>query len=81
MKSTRNDSFQPGSLRIRVVGTGDAQQFELVRYNGKSWEVADNNSDQALQNDMRAAVAGQQPGLYVPTPQVGMNAVFPRKAA
>ena len=81
MLSARNDTYQPGSLRIRVTGTGNRQQFELVRYNGTSWEVADNNSDQVLQNAMRAAVAGQQPGLYVPPPQVGLNANFPMKAA
>jgi len=81
MRSTRNDTFQPGSLRIRVSGIGDTQQFELVRYNGKRWEVANNNSDQALQDAMRSAVAGQQPGLYVPPPQVGLHASFPMKAA
>ena len=81
MKSTRNEAIQQGSLRIRVSGTGDAQQFELVRYTGTGWEVASNNGDQALQRDMRAAVAGQQPGLYVPPPHIGLNGDFPRKAA
>lgn len=81
MLSARNDTYQPGSLRIRVTGTNTRQQFELVRYNGASWEVADNNDDQALQDDMRAAVAGQQPGLYVPPPQVGLNADFSGRAA
>jgi len=80
MRSTRNETIQPGSLRIRVSGTGD-KRYELVRYNGVGWEVANNNSDPALQDDMRAAVAGQQSGLYVPPPQVGLNADFQGKAA
>ena len=81
MNSSRNESYQPGSLRIKVTGTGDSQVFELVRYNGSDWDVAANNSDPTLQADMRAAVAGRQPGLYVPPPQVGINATVPLKAA
>jgi hypothetical protein len=81
MNSSRNDTYEPGSLRIRVTGIGRNQRFDLVRYTGQSWEVAENNSDLALQADMRAVVAGRQPGLYVPPPQIGINASVPLKAA
>lgn len=79
MNSSPNEEYQRGSLRIRVSG---GTIYELVRYNGKSWDVVPNNSDRALQQAMRAAVPGQEPGLYVPTPEVGLSATpFPPIAA
>jgi hypothetical protein len=72
MKSTRNESYQVGSLRIRVSAE---ERLDLVRYNGHDWDIVDNNDDEALQQAMRDAVPSDSlPGLYVPTPRVGMAA-------
>jgi hypothetical protein len=81
MNSSRNDNYQAGSLRIRVTGSGADRKYELVRYNGRTWDLAENNSDRALQADMQAAVGDRGPGLYVPPPLIGMNGDLPLKAA
>lgn len=81
MQSSRNDTYQFGSLRIRVSPGKDHElQFELVRYNGSGWEVAPDNSDPSLQKAMRDAIQAPQPGLYTPTPWMGRRAHFPMAA-
>ncbi len=78
MQSARNDDIQFGSLRIRLTDDG---RVALICYNGQGWDEASNSNDTDLQRAMHAAVAGKQPGLYVPSPQIGMNANVPLKAA
>lgn len=78
MRSSRNDDFQPGSLRIRVSADGT---FDLVRYNGHDWIPVENSRDPLLQDAMHAAVPAAQPGFYAPTPWMGFHARILLKAA
>lgn len=62
------ETVQVGSLRIQV----DADdQVRLVRYDGQEWRVVSNSNDPVVQQEIRQAVAGQKPGLYVPPMTIG----------
>ena len=63
MSQVLKEQYQVGSLRVRVSPEG-----------GIEWQVASNSNAPYMQQMMRRATVGKEPGLYIPNVEVGKNA-------
>jgi hypothetical protein len=71
MHTMQKESFQFGSLRLRKEPNGDVA---IVRYDGQQWVLAVNN--EALKPLLRQHLQNKGPGLYIPEPGLGTEAIF-----